>query len=101
MESDEEEGFEGEGGEGYTRIVTLEEVLAPIQLHCLPAGASPLDFPVKPKVDPWVFFRETLKSPRHIMAPMVDGSDLAYRLLSRRYDTHVTFTPMIHSYGLL
>lgn len=66
----------------------------------LPPGVTPLEAPVKPRIDPWDFFRTVLKNPKHIMAPMVDGSDLSYRLLSRRYNTHVTFTPMIHSYAL-
>jgi len=43
------------------------------------------------------FFEKYLNSPRHIMAPMVDASDLAYRILSRRYNTHLTYTPMLYS----
>ena len=32
-----------------------------------------------------------------VSAPMVDASDLPYRLLTRRYNTNLCFTPMIHA----
>lgn len=34
---------------------------------------------------------------RHICAPMVGGSELAFRLLCRRYGTTLAYTPMINS----
>lgn len=74
------------------------------QGSCKPVGLDlvlpPLDsIPHQPpKVDPWVHWRTTLKNPRLVLAPMVDGSDLAFRRLARRYGTHLAFTPMLHSY---
>ena len=32
-----------------------------------------------------------------VLAPMVNQSELAFRMLCRKYDTNLCFTPMIHS----
>lgn len=36
------------------------------------------------------------ESHKHVLAPMVDASELAWRMLARKYGAHVTFTPMIN-----
>merc|ERR1712150_195977 len=41
------------------------------------------------------FFRDTLKSPKYIMAPMVGRSDLAFRMMCRKYKCSLCYTPMI------
>lgn len=47
-------------------------------------------------MDPWQYWNDVLHSPKLILAPMVDHSELPWRMLSREYGCQAAYTPMFH-----
>ncbi|EST10185.1 tRNA-dihydrouridine synthase [Kalmanozyma brasiliensis GHG001] len=77
-----------------TTTTTFTEV-GPVEIPDLDSF-PPTGTPIHPKLASWDFYR-SLHSPQRIVAPMVDQSELPWRILSRRYGSDLVYTPMINA----
>ncbi|GAM21396.1 hypothetical protein SAMD00019534_045710, partial [Acytostelium subglobosum LB1] len=68
------------------------DVITTIYNTAIPLIATPTT-----KMGGYQFFRDVLKSPKHIVAPMIDHTFLAFRMLCRKYNADLVYTPMFHS----
>lgn len=67
-----------------------------LELETRDCDEAPLTKRSRSKLHGFEFFR-SIGSPKFVCAPMVDQSELAFRMLVRRYGCSLAYTPMLHS----
>eukprot|EP00747_Dinoflagellata_sp_TGD_P166755 gnl/TRDRNA2_/TRDRNA2_190042_c0_seq1.p1 gnl/TRDRNA2_/TRDRNA2_190042_c0~~gnl/TRDRNA2_/TRDRNA2_190042_c0_seq1.p1 ORF type:complete len:417 (-),score=71.86 gnl/TRDRNA2_/TRDRNA2_190042_c0_seq1:87-1301(-) len=85
MGSDDAGGDAGDGPNGCSSSSGSGEVIPSAPLAATPAE----------KLRGRAFW-EAIGAPKFVSAPMVDQSELAFRMLCRRHGTELAYTPMLH-----
>ena len=47
------------------------------------------------------FYHQTLGAPKYVMAPMVGGSELPFRMMGRKYGCDLCYSPMVSSLSII
>ncbi len=70
--------------------------LVPSPIACAPPAAGATGSLDAHAAAAWAFWRR-IGSPRRVLAPMVNQSELAFRMLARAHGATLAYTPMLHS----